>query len=155
MFAVLDLFKILNKLNCNTYVIDLLRDYDISCTFNVNDLVNYKSFDCSPLIIEPFPKPFFERPQFTPLPDTYPITAETVDKVLEDEIITTKTGGTHLNRYKRKAPTVDSQLGRGDLQRIDLVQHERSNPSKLDKVEFFPTRGEWCRHLFKMKEPNK
>jgi len=41
-------FKILNKLNCNTYVIDLLRDYDINCTFNVNDLVDYKSFDCSP-----------------------------------------------------------------------------------------------------------
>ena len=33
-------FKILNKLNCNTYVIDLLRAYDISGTFNVNDLVD-------------------------------------------------------------------------------------------------------------------
>ena len=40
-------FKILNKLNCNTYVIDFLADYDISCTFNVNDLVDYKGFDCS------------------------------------------------------------------------------------------------------------
>ena len=40
-------FKILNKLNCNTYVINLLRDYDISCTFNVNDLVDCKDFDCS------------------------------------------------------------------------------------------------------------
>jgi len=44
-------FKILNKLNCNTYVINLLRNYDISCTFNVNDLVNYKDFNCSTLIV--------------------------------------------------------------------------------------------------------
>ena len=74
-------FKILNKLNCNTYVIDIPRDYGISCTFNVNDLVNYKSFECSPLIVESSLKPFFERPSFTPLPDTHPITVETVDKI--------------------------------------------------------------------------
>ena len=41
-------FKILNKLNCNTYVINLPRDYHISYTFNVNNLVDYKDFDCSP-----------------------------------------------------------------------------------------------------------
>ena len=56
-------FKILNKLNSNTYVIDLSRYYGISCTYNVNDLVDYKGFDCSPLIVEPSPKPFSERPQ--------------------------------------------------------------------------------------------
>jgi len=49
-------FKILNKLNCNTYIIDIPRDYDIGCTFNVNDLVNYKSFDCNFLIVKPSPK---------------------------------------------------------------------------------------------------
>jgi len=78
-------FKILNKLNCNTYVIDLPKDYCISCTFNVNDLVDYKSFDCSPLIVEPSPKSFSERPPITPLLNNHPITAEKVDKVLEDD----------------------------------------------------------------------
>jgi len=45
------LFKILNKLNHNTYVINLSRDYGIGCTFNVNNLVDYKGFDCGPLIV--------------------------------------------------------------------------------------------------------
>jgi len=64
-------FKILNKLNYNTYVKDLPRDYSISCTFNVNDLVDYNGFDCSPLIVEPSPKLFSERPPLTPLRDSH------------------------------------------------------------------------------------
>ena len=108
------------------------------------NLVNYKDFNCSPLIVEHSPKPFFERSPFTPLPDTHSITAEMVDKILEDETITIKTGGTHryLNRYKRKTPIVDSKLDQSDLQRIDPVQHGRSNPSKLGEVKFSPTRRE-------------
>ena len=65
-------FKILNKQNCNTYVIDLPRDYDISSTFNVNNLVDYKNFDCSPLVEKPSPKPFTERPPLTPFPVLIP-----------------------------------------------------------------------------------
>ena len=74
-------FKILNKLNCNTYIINLPKDYDISCIFNVNDLVDYNGFDCSSLVVKPSLKPFFERPSLTQLPNIHPITAEKFDKV--------------------------------------------------------------------------
>jgi len=59
------IFKILNKLNYNTYVINLPRDYDINCTFNVNDLVDYKGFDCSPLVVKPSLKPFLRDPTYS------------------------------------------------------------------------------------------
>ena len=40
------LFKILKKINSNAYVVDLSQDFDISCTFNVKDLVPYRgTFD--------------------------------------------------------------------------------------------------------------
>ena len=63
-------FKILNKQNCNTYVIDLSRDYDINCIFNINNLVDYKDFDCSLMIDKPFPKLFSES---SPLQNTHPL----------------------------------------------------------------------------------
>ena len=68
--------KILNKLNCNTCVIDLSKDYGISYTFNVNDLVNCKNFDYNPLIDKPFLKSYFESPLISPLPNTHLIIAE-------------------------------------------------------------------------------
>jgi len=71
-------FKILNKLNCNPYSIDLPRDYDISCIFNVNDLVKYKGFDCNPLIDKRFPTPFSKSPSLSPLLNTHPITTESL-----------------------------------------------------------------------------
>jgi len=114
-------FKILNKLNCNTYVTDLLRNYGISCTFNISDLVNYKDFDCSSLIDKPSPESFSESLSLSPLSNTHLITIERVDKILENEMITTKSGGAHgyLIRSKEKVQTIDSMLDQGDLQRVD------------------------------------
>ena len=35
-------FQILKKINSNAYVVDLPQDFDISCTFNVEDLLSYR-----------------------------------------------------------------------------------------------------------------
>ena len=45
-------FQILMKLNNNIYVIDLLIDFGICSTFNIDCLMNYKSFDVIPLVCE-------------------------------------------------------------------------------------------------------
>ena len=97
-------FKILKKLNYNTYIIDLPRNYGISCTLNINDLVDYKGFDCSSLDVKPSPNSFYQRTP-TPLSDTHPIIVEKVDKVLENETIPTKAYGSHryLDRCNEKS----------------------------------------------------
>jgi len=50
------LFQILKRINSNAYVVDLLPDFGISCTFNVEDLVPYRgTFDIpsGPFMDEP------------------------------------------------------------------------------------------------------
>ena len=109
---------------------------------NVNDLVDCKNFDYSSLIGKPFPKPFSESLSISLLQNTHSITAERVDKILEDETITTKSGRTHrhLIRWKRKELIVDSWLDKGDLQRSDPVQHGRSKQSNSTESSLLPSR---------------
>ena len=86
--------------------------------------------DYNPLIDKPSSKKFSESSPLSPHPNTYPITTERVDKILEDETITIKFGGTHMYLicWKEKAPTIDLRLDRGDLQRIDPVQGNTISP---------------------------
>ena len=83
-------FKILTKLNDNAYIINLHIDFEISPTFNIENLVDYMSHNfnpSNPLVDEPYPEPFFERPPLPSLPNINPNTTEKIDKILNDEII--------------------------------------------------------------------
>ena len=60
-------YKIFKKINSNIYVIYLPSNFRISSTFNISDLVAYKSPLCNPDnslvdLDEPTPEPFFEGP---------------------------------------------------------------------------------------------
>jgi len=58
-------FQILKKLNDNAYIIDLLKIFDISSIFNVEDLMDFKGSDFNPnnsLVDEASLEPIFNNP---------------------------------------------------------------------------------------------
>jgi len=113
----------------------------------------------NPLNDEPSLEPISERHSLPSLSNILPNTVDQIDKIVNDEIITTKDGGTHkyLARLKVKPPTDDSWIYRSELQKINpdiLEQHESSSFSNSTESSSFQP-GENDTDIMKPKSNSK
>jgi len=77
--------------------VDLPSNFSISSTFNVKDLVPYRdTFDTpsDPFVDKPTQDPLSLSPQLLPLPPKLPYAAENINSILDDQIGSTRDGGT-------------------------------------------------------------
>ena len=99
-------------INSNANVVDLPPNFGISCTFNVDDLVPYRgTFDIpsNPLMDEPT----HDLPESSLLPLLPPKLShaeENIDSILDDQIVSTRDGGTrrYLIKWKEKSDSENS-----------------------------------------------
>ena len=117
-------FKVLKRMGPNAYVIDLPHDYGISSSFNIEDLVAYKS----PTVILdiPFDEPLPD-PIDAPIPTLLPLNLsyahkESIDAILDEQIVSTKDGRVHrfLVQWRGRPNSDCTWITRDELHRLDL-----------------------------------
>ena len=85
------LYSIILKMRYNAYLLDLHNDIDISPVFNVEDLLPYRgTFEPSTLPSSVFAG---ETSKCAPTMPLLQFSKETVDTILDDELVTSRDGG--------------------------------------------------------------
>ena len=128
-------FKVLKRMGPNAYVIDFPYDYGISSSFNIEDLVAYKS----PIAIPdtPFNEPLLDPIDAPiPIPTSLPLNLpyaykESIDAILDEQIISTRDGGVHhfLVWWQGRPDFECTWITRDELQRLDpdLLEYYQSS----------------------------
>ena len=128
-------FKILKRVGPNAYLLDLLPNYGISSTFNIEDLVAFKGIAVIP--DTPFDEPLLD-PIDIPLPIPAPLNLpyarkEHIDAILDEKIVSTRDGGVQrfLVRWQGHPTSDCTWITRDELQQLDpdLLEYYQSYPS--------------------------
>jgi hypothetical protein len=145
-------FKVLKRIGSNTYVIELLSDYGISSTFNIEDLVAYKGPATIPddPFIEPSPTPTIS-PDFDTIPPNIPPThKESIDAILDEQVILTRDGTVQrfLVRWHGRSESDCTWIAREDLQQLDpdLLEYYQSRIDALPSMSYRPPTTRVYRH---------
>ena len=126
-------FKVLKRMGLNAYVIDLPYDYSISSSFNIKDLVAYKSPTAIP--DTPFDESLLD-PNDAPIPTPLPLNLsyahkESIDAILDEQIVSTRDGGFYcfLVRWRRRPDYDCTWITRDELHQLDpdLLEYYQSS----------------------------